>query len=88
MFHPSTVPHSHRPAKAEIRLHTASQGGRDTLTHIKEKPVLKLLYGVLGTPHINKVKAEKEAKAKLDKYLDKRNTQTKGSSNWDLTSLK
>ena len=50
--------------------------------------MLKLLYGVLGTPHINKVKAEKEAKAKLDKYLDKRNTQTKGSSNWDLTSLK
>ena len=77
MFHPSTVLHSHRPAKAEIRLHTASQGGRDTLTHIKEKTVLKLLSGVLGTPHINKAKA----KAKLDKYLAKRNTQTKGSSN-------
>ena len=24
-FHPSTVRHSHRPAEAEIRLHTASQ---------------------------------------------------------------
>ena len=33
---------------------------------------------------INKAKA----KAKLDKYLAKRNTQTKGSSNWDLTFLK
>ena len=66
---------------AEIRLHTASQGGRDTLTHIKEKTVLKLLSGVLGTPHINKAKAEKEAKAK-------RNTQTRGTSNWDLTFLK
>ena len=54
MFHPSTVPHSHRPAKAEIRLHTASQWGQVTLTHIKEKPVLKMLSGVLGTPHINK----------------------------------
>ena len=77
MFHPSTVLHSHRPAKAKIRLHTASQGGRDTLSHIKEKPVLKMLSGVLGTPHINKAKAKKEAKAKLDKYLAKRNTQTK-----------
>ena len=66
---------------AEIRLHTASQGGRDTLTHIKEKTVLKLLSGVLGTPHINKAKAEKEAKAK-------RNTQTKGTANWGLTFLK
>lgn len=47
-----------------------------------------MLYGVPSTPHINKTKAEKEAKAKLDKYLDKRNTQTKGSSNWDLTFLK
>ena len=45
-----------------------------------------MLSGVLGTPHINKAKAEKEAKAKLDKYLAKRNTQ--GSSNWDLTFLK
>ena len=45
-----------------------------------------MLSGVLGTPHINKAKAEKEAK--LDKYLAKRNTQTKGSSNWDLTFLK
>lgn len=69
---------------AEIRLHTASFWGRDTLSHIKGKPVLKMLSGVLGTPHINKVKA----KAKLDKYLAKRNTQTKGSSNWDLTFLK
>ena len=34
-----------------------------------------MLSGVLGTPHINKAKAEKEAKAKLDKYLAKRNTQ-------------
>ena len=50
--------------------------------------MLKLLSGVLGTPHINKAKAEKKAKAKLDKYLSKRNTQTKGSSSWDLTSLK
>ena len=81
MFHPSTVLHSHRPAKAEIRLHTASQGGQVTLTHIKEKPVLKMLSGVLGTPHINKAKAEKKAKAK-------RNTQAKGTSNWDLTFMK
>ena len=88
MFHPSTVLHSHRPAKAEIRLHTASQWGLDTLSHIKEKPALKLLSGVLGTPHINKTKAEKEAKAKLDKYLAKRNTQSKGTTNWDLTFLK
>ena len=58
------------------------------MTHIKEKTVLKMLSGVLGTPHINKAKAEKEAKAKLDKYLVKRNTQTKGSFNWDLTFLK
>ena len=58
------------------------------MSHIKEKPVLKMLSGVLGTPHINKVKAEKKAKAKLDKYMDKRNTQTKGSSNGDLTFLK
>ena len=50
--------------------------------------MLKMLSGVLGTPHINKVKAEKKAKAKLDKYLAKRNTQTKGTSNWDLTFLK
>ena len=50
--------------------------------------MLKLLSGVLGTPHINKVKAEKKAKAKLDKYLAKRNTQTKGTANWDLTVLK
>ena len=48
--------------------------------------MLKMLYGVLGTPHINKKKAK--TKAKLDKYLAKRNTQTKGSSNWDLTFLK
>ena len=54
------------------------------MTRIKEKPALKMLYGVLGTSHINKAKA----KAKLDKYLAKRNTQTKGSSNWDLTFLK
>ena len=47
-----------------------------------------MLSGALGTPHINKEKAEKEAKAKLDEYLAKRNTQTKGSSNWDLTFLK
>ena len=71
MFHPSTVLHSHRPAKAEIRLHTASQGGQVMLSHIKERPALKLLSGVLGTSHINKAKAEKEAKAKLDKYLAK-----------------
>ena len=50
------------------------------MTHIKEKPVLKMLSGVLGTPYINK--------AKLDKYLAKRNTQTKGTANWDLTFLK
>ena len=43
--------------------------------------MLKMLYGVLGTPHINKAKA----KAKLDKYLAKRNTP---SSNWGLTFLK
>ena len=54
------------------------------MTHIKEKPVLKMLYGVLGTSHINKTKA----KARLDKYLAKRALQTKGSSNWDLTFLK
>ena len=54
------------------------------MARIKEKPVLKMLSGVLGTPHINKAKA----KAKLDKYLAKRNTQTKGSSNWGLTFLK
>ena len=66
----------------------ASQGGQVTLSHIKEKTVLKLLSGVLGTPHINKVKAEKKAKAKLDKYLTKRNTQTKGTAGWDLTFLK
>ena len=59
-FHPSTVLRSHRPAKAEIRLHTASQWGHVTLTRIREKPVLKMLYGVLGTPHINKIKAEKK----------------------------
>ena len=47
-----------------------------------------MLSGVLGTPHINKAKAEKEAKAKLDKYLAKRNSRTKGSANWDLTFLK
>ena len=47
-----------------------------------------MLYGVLGTSHINKAKAEKEAKAKLDKYLAKRNTQTRGTANWDLTFLK
>ena len=58
------------------------------MTHIKEKTVLKLLSGVLGTPHINKAKAEKEAKAKLDRYLAKRNTKTKGTANWDLTFLK
>ena len=69
-FHPSTVLRSHRSAKAEIHLHTASQWGHVTLTRIKEKPVLKLLSGVLGTPHINKAKA----KAKLDKYLAKRST--------------
>ena len=50
--------------------------------------MLKLLSGVLGTPHINKTKAEKKAKAKLDKYLAKRNTPTKGMANWDLTFLK
>ena len=50
--------------------------------------MLKLLSGVLGTPHINKVKAEKKAKAKLYKYLAKRNSRTKGSANWDLTFLK
>ena len=58
------------------------------MTHIKEKTVLKLLYDVLGTPHINKVKAEKKAKAKLDKYLAKRNTRPKGTTNWDSTFLK
>ena len=58
------------------------------MTHIKEKTVLKMLSGVLGTPHINKVKAEKKAKAKLDKYLAKRNAQSKGTTNWDLTFLK
>ena len=58
------------------------------MTHINEKPVLKMLSGVLGTPHINKTKAEKKAKAKLDKYLAKRNTPAKGTSNWDLTFLK
>ena len=49
-----------------------------------------MLSGVLGTPHINKAKAEKEAKAKLDKYLAKRNTQhaNEGTANWDLTFLK
>ena len=47
-----------------------------------------MLSGVLGAPHINKAKAEKEAKAKLDKYLAKRNTSTKGTANWDLTFLK
>ena len=47
-----------------------------------------MLSGVLGTPHINKVKAEKKAKAKFDKYLAKRNTQAKGTSNWDSTFLK
>ena len=83
MFHPFTLSPFHRPTKAEIRLHTASQGGHVTLAHIKEKTVLKLLSGVLGTSHINKKKADK---AKLDKYLAKRNTQ--GSSNWDLTFLK
>ena len=50
--------------------------------------MLKMLYGVLGTPHINKKKAKKEAKAKLDKYMDKRKPRTKGSANWDLTFLK
>ena len=88
MFHPSTVLRWHRPAKAEIRLHTASQWGQVTLTRIKEKPALKLLSGVLGTSHINKAKAEKEAKAKLEEYLAKRNTQTKGTANWDLSFLK
>ena len=58
------------------------------MTHIKEKPVLKMLSGVLGTPHINKAKAEKETKAKLDKYLAKRSSPAKGTSNWDLTFLK
>lgn len=58
------------------------------MTHIKEKPGLKMLSGVLGTPHINKAKAEKEAKAKLYKYLAKRKPRTKGSANWDLTFLK
>ena len=47
-----------------------------------------MLYGVLGTPHINKKKAKTKAKAKLDKYLAKRNTQAKGTANWDLTFLK
>ena len=50
--------------------------------------MLKMLSGVLGTPHINKAKAEKEAKAKLDKYLANTQTQTKGTANWDLTFLK
>ena len=54
------------------------------MPRIKEKPVLKMLSGVLGTSHIDKTKAE----AKLDKYLAKRNTQTKGSSSWDLSFLK
>ena len=47
-----------------------------------------MLSGVLGAPHINKAKAEKEAK--LDKYLVKRNTQhaNEGTANWDLTFLK
>ena len=58
------------------------------MIYIKTKAVLKMLSGVLGTPHINKVKAEKKAKAKLDKYLAKRSTQAKGTSNWDLTFLK
>jgi hypothetical protein len=49
-----------------------------TLTRTKEKPVLKLLSGVLGTSHINKVKAEKKAKAKLDKYLAKRKARPTG----------
>ena len=44
--------------------------------------MLKLLSGVLGTSHINKTKAEKEAKAKLDKYL------AKDISSWDFTFLK
>ena len=50
--------------------------------------MLKMLYGLLGTPHINKKKAAKAEKAKLDKYLTKRNTQAKGMANWDLTFLK
>ena len=41
-----------------------------------------MLSGVLGTPHINKVKAEKEAKVKLAEYL------AKDSSSWDFTFLK
>lgn len=80
MFHPSPFNRT-TLTQAEIRLYTASQGGLDTLSHIKEKTRLKMLSGLLGTPYINKVKAEKKAKAKLDKYLTKRKTQTKGISN-------
>ena len=58
------------------------------MAHIKEKTALKLLSGVPGTPYTNKVKAEKKAKAKLDKYLAKRNTQSEGTTNWDSTFLK
>ena len=58
------------------------------MTRIKEKPVLKMLSGVLGVFYVKKVEAEKEAKAKLDKYLAKRNTQSKSTTNWDLTFLK
>ena len=50
--------------------------------------MLKMLYGVLGTPHINKKKAKTKAKAKLDKYLAKRSPQSKGTTNWDSTFLK
>ena len=56
-------------------------------THPGETRVKNALW-CTGNAHINKAKAEKEAKAKLDKYRGKRNTQTKGSSNWDLTFLK
>ena len=47
------------------------------MTHIKEKTVLKMLYGVLGTPLINTAKA----KAKLAKRITP-------SSSWDFTFLK
>ena len=89
MFHPFTLQPFNRSTLTQARK------GRNPLAHgltvrpcyvdtHQGEPVLKMLYGVLGTSHINKTKA----KAKLDKYLDKRNTQTKGSSNWDLTFLK
>ena len=47
-----------------------------------------MLSGVLGTPTHQGETRVKNAKAKLDKYLTKRNTKTKGTANWDLTFLK